>query len=66
MGFRAELNTGPTPEDPTLSLSRSQRFTYFYDIVFDPTNDAFAAVTPTTPQTVRLVYVFLFFDFRFF
>ena len=41
-GLRVELSSGPHIESSNRSSNLPQRFTYFYDIVFDAENDAFA------------------------
>jgi len=53
-GLRVERASGPVKEDPTLSDNVPQRYTYFYDVVFDATNGAFTGLGIGTSQRARL------------
>lgn len=53
-GLRVEVASGPVKEDPTLPDNVPQRYTYFYDIVFEATNDAFTGLVMGASQRARL------------
>ena len=53
-GVRCELTNGPVKEDASLADNVPQRFTYFYDMVFEPVNDAFTGVPVGGARRARL------------
>jgi len=53
-GLRVELASGPIKEDPTLPDNVPQRYTCFYDVVFDATNGAFTGLAIGAGQRARL------------